>query len=668
MREFSGLRLEPRCVRCNSLATTETVLYEMQNHRFICNTCSQKADAEGKQIAWANQAPPGSNSTSPVTPAAAANKPAPLGRAGEQPRRTIVPLKRNLPPDSIFAVLEIPLDTPYGQVREILRQQAKTWARKTSDPAYKTMNERLRKWQTELQDESAFEALRDEIRIQARGNIGALSVGGRPVMTAQEFRHACEERSEGWQDGIRYLRTGELWQWIHYHLSQDALSKEAQRYQKRKEISDFRALNEMLYCLDPTRPFRLYNQDAWQATPGLSSAATPIELATLCDLNWQIAERHLYAGSMVFWLERLQQVAGLHEYFARAVADYATDSASHNRGVGLELLLEYAVPSLIKPQLVVTFDNQVSGYLVSRWDREIPHKPVTLTVTNTTRGYVSAAIDMHQPNKPNAVSWLEFQSQQASSLAEGQALISQPITLYNLPSLKRGKTYQRKFVLSVRQAYDQPVLTQSFPMTLKTMNFYQGLRGKLWIFGLRGNVIGLLWHAIAAGLLALLSLNLIPLFLHIATVYVSPDTITAEMLLHTIGNGTLFALQFLGVRFVLITATLAGLAGFWSGLGKGHDDYTARRGIRTLLTWGIVTSLLVTIGLPFWDQTASFVSQNGLISSNAQLLALFFVLGASLILWLLISLILTLLAFGHASMECILRKRYASLLYPPGRA
>jgi hypothetical protein len=206
MPEFGGLQIEPRCVKCNRLATADIPLYEMQNHRYICHECHQRSELEGKHIAWANSIGAQTN----MVQVAAAPRPTQTLNGLTQPLRS-GPLKANLPPDSLFAVLEIPLDTPLAQIKEMLRQQMRAWAKKTSDPAYKTMNERLRRWNAEIQDDIAFEEMREKLKVLARGNVGSLSVGGRSVFTAQEFRKACEELSEGWRDGVRYLRTGELW-------------------------------------------------------------------------------------------------------------------------------------------------------------------------------------------------------------------------------------------------------------------------------------------------------------------------------------------------------------------------------------------------------------------------------------------------------------------------
>jgi hypothetical protein len=680
MPEFGGLKIEPRCVRCSRLPTADTVLFEMQNHRYICNTCKQSSEQEGKHIAWASglQIDDSAQPAAPLSPQQSIQTLARPTQALTRPTQTLPsaePLRvtaqvRNLPPDSLFAVLEIPLDTSISKLREILRQQMKTWATRTSDPAYKQMIVRLREWKLQLEDEITFEEEREKLKVLVQGNAGVLSVGGRSVFTAQEFRNVCEELSDGWNDGVRYLRTGELWQWILFQLEDRNLSKEAQTYQKWTSVSDFRALNEMLYCLDPERPFRFYEQDSWQSVQNIPSAKTSVELAQLCDANWKTAERHLYAGSIVLWLERTQHIDGLREYYNRAVAGYETDNYARDRGLGLELLLEHTVPELEKPDLVASFDGQVGGYTLKAWDREIAHEAITLTVTNTTRGYVSAVLEMQGRNNATEPDWVKFPTRLVTGTPASREIAREQIALQNLSSLKRGHTYKRQLLLSLRQEFGRPPKSQPFPMVIKPMRRYQGLRGKLWAFGLRGGFFGLLWHFVSAALLAALALlltqKLIP-----STYLDLPDpgaTITVSAIFQQIGGGLLFVMQFLQNTFILITAGIAGFAGFWAGMNKGHTDYTAQQGARVVRRWGCWLALIFAFILLFWDQAVTTLSQGDYYSQNIQILNIVFFLGASLSIWLMVFLIVLVLAAIRPVLERFLRARYASLLNPPGRA
>ena len=77
-----------------------------------------------------------------------------------------------------------------------------------------------------------------------------------------------------------------------------------------------------------------------------------------------------------------------------------------DRGVGLELLLERAVPSLVRPNIVVTFDGTENEYTLNRWDREIPHRPITVKITNTTRGFTSIDLVLSQALVVTEPQWI----------------------------------------------------------------------------------------------------------------------------------------------------------------------------------------------------------------------------------------------------------------------
>src|SRR5579859_147290 len=197
MPEFSGLQIEARCVKCGRLPVADITLYEMQNHLYICNLCRLEAERKGKQIAWVNGTQAELPLTSPSVPLGSLMMP-----TGSQKTRTST---SDIPPDSLFALLELPLDTPVLRIRETTRQQMALWMRKPDSGEKKAMIIRLREWMEKIQDEEAFEAYRESLRTLSRKEGSALSVGGRSVLTAQEFLDACEKSLEGWADGERYL-------------------------------------------------------------------------------------------------------------------------------------------------------------------------------------------------------------------------------------------------------------------------------------------------------------------------------------------------------------------------------------------------------------------------------------------------------------------------------
>jgi hypothetical protein len=665
MPEFGGLQIEVRCVRCGRLPTADITLYEMQNHLYICNICRLEAERKGKHIAWVKGT---QVESSPL---------ASLAMPTDSLRTR--PLTSNLPPDSVFAMFELPLDTSIPQIRETTRQQMSLWMRKPDSAEKKAMINRLREWMEKIQDEQSFEAYRESLRTLTRKEGSALSVGGRSVLTAQEFLEACEKSQEGWADGERYLRTGQLRQWILFQLEDRDLAAEARRYQTQTGVSDFRALNEMLYCFVPERPFRLYQHERWQALDTVPSATTPGELATLCDTHWSIAENHLYNGTLVFWLERSRGIQGLKAYYDTALAGYATQE--QDRGVGLELLLERAVPGLKKPKLVVAFDGNEGSYTLNTWDREIEHKPITVTVTNVTRGFTSVDIAL-QPGPGGAEpEWITMYPTTLRGRPGAGLPGRTAIALTKLEQLKRGRTYRRTLSMRVRGEHGQPS-EEKFPLILHTMWFFQGLRGKLWMWGLRGGIPGLAWNFAAGALLTFLPFLLIPeLFPSAFSNWYDQlgSQISFNVVLQAVATGLVDVLHFTDLfpgysfTFPVVTGAILGFVGFWVGIGKGHTDYPDQRNASGFRQGAFWLSVLFVAVLLYRDGGYSVIGaalQNtgyyGIYRNYQILNAIQYGSGA-LIGWLLIFLIACILASIHYRLEKYVRNHYQALLNPAGR-
>ena len=81
----------------------------------------------------------------------------------------------NLPPDSIFALLELPLNTPVVQLKAAIKQQAAAWMR---EPDKKDLVARLREWQTRLLAEDEFEAYRSSLQPQRKESISMKTYSG----------------------------------------------------------------------------------------------------------------------------------------------------------------------------------------------------------------------------------------------------------------------------------------------------------------------------------------------------------------------------------------------------------------------------------------------------------------------------------------------------------
>ncbi len=687
MPEFGGLQIEVRCVSCGRLPTANVTLYEMQNHSFICNVCRQDAERRGRQIAWVQGAQ--METMISATPSSSLALPT-------APTRTRA-LPGNLPPDSLFAKLELPLDTPTSTIRETIKQQMMLWMKKPDSAEKKAMIARLREWREDIQDELAFETYRDNMRSLSRREGSALTVGSQMVFTAQEFLAACEATQEGWADGERYLRTGQLRQWILFQLEERDLATEAYRYQTWTSVPNFRALNEMLYCLIPERPFQLYSHERWQKLDTIPSAETPKELTTLCDIHWSSAEGHLYEGSMIFWLERSRGIQGLRAYYDAKIADYANQW--EERGVGLELLLEHAVPDLAEPAIVVDCDGNVvdfqdnkGTYTLKRWDREIRHKPVTVTVTNTTRGFVSLTLALQPREYQAEPDWMDMNENQPVAVRGRPGAgfpASKTLRLDNLEQMRRGSTYQRKLFIG-RRGENGQLAEEELSIKLQTMWFFDGLRGKLWTWGLRGGMVGLLWNFAAGTLLALFFFLLVPAV--VSQTYLDWGTqlnsqLSSGIVLEAIATGFVDALQFAQfiphhpIAFPFIVGAVLGFVGFWVGLGKGHMDYTERRnavGFRKgafLLSALYVPLLLyfdggfitIPVGFQALGRYSTSYSSGASIYVNYQIVTAIQYMVGGILAGCLIFLLACILASIRYRLEKYVRNRYQALLDPPGR-
>ncbi len=674
MPEYGGLQIEARCVRCGRLPTASITLFEMQNHLYICDICREKEEQRGKLFTWVNglQAETPRTITLPLTPTT------PLS-ASSGMNSTTTTLSANLPPDSVFGGLGLPLDTSVAKIGEAIKQQTAIWMKKPVSAEQKQMVARLRQWREELQNESRFEERREALKMLSRSG-NTLSVGGRMVWDAQEFLNACEASQAGWSDGERYLRNGKLWQWILYQLEDREMAMRGRYYRNWTDVSDFRALNEMLYCLVSTRPFRLYSDEKWQERDTVPSAKTREELAQLCDTYWGIAEKHLYSGSMGFWLEYNCGIAGLSVYYQKCVAGYATQWA--DQGVGLELFLEHAVPALEKPRLVVSFDGTKGSYKEEGWDREIPHKSIPVTITNETRGFTSLDIVLQPAAEITEPGWITFNGRTPVRGRPGAGMpVTFSIALTNLNLLKRNSTYSRNLTISAPGEYGSKPDVKNYPITLKTMWFFQGLRGILWRYGLRGGIPGLAWNFLAATLLALVPFLLIP-----ALVPGSYFNWSIQQGTGSFGSAFFEALaagmvQYLSfsqplLAFPWMVGIIMGIVGYRTGWGQGHTNYTENSHASGLRKGAFWLSLLFAAVLVYFTGGPTVISQavqasgNGYLSDSYKeylLISSLQVVGDAILVLLLVFFIACILAAIERRLERVLRERNKALLNPVGR-
>jgi hypothetical protein len=690
------LQIDPRCIKCGKSPTADTPLLEMQNHLYICNDCRQDEERKGKRIAWADGI---------TTPS--------IIRAPLSPRQPDV---NNIPPNSIFALLEVSLEASQAEIETVLGEKMRFWMFEPDSEEKEQMIERLRTWQEELVNDPQFlEKQRASLEpSQPKGS--ALTIGDQQVYTAQEFVAACEASREGWQDGEHLLRKGELQHWILFQLANRSLAGEVHRL-ARARIPDFRLLNHILYHLSPERSFRFYVQESWEPLSQIPQAATLTELAQICDQQWERAEHHLYVGAMLLWLEQAQHCQGIREYYRAHIKGYEYDR--YHRGLGLELLLERVMPQLKHPTLVVSFDGNINQFMVPSWDREIPHKPITLQIENKTRGFTSFTLEIVN-SAPQSPPWLHlegsgpmpvplpavpqpthipittpppggasilymlrrFSPRPATTMTfpPGGTPPSLPITLsgrtgagipahkhiniINLETLERGQTYRQVLRLTERREYGRPPVIHEYPITLSTMTYLQGFGGILWRWGLRGGFPGFLWNFVAGSALAtsvllfLLSFA-IPLHAFWQT-QLQHGGLTSGMILGTSMMGTIDLLDQLHVCFVLIVGLITGSIGARAGFKQGHASYTEKQSARIFKKVALRLILPIFIVLLIWGSNNEPATSSGIPIPP-------WLIGGSLSITLFTMLIIYAITLIRSRVEQYLRLYRADLLNPPGK-
>ncbi|GAC1383145.1 MAG: hypothetical protein NVS4B7_17580 [Ktedonobacteraceae bacterium] len=659
MADFSGLQIDVRCIKCGRPPTADVTLYEMQNHLYICSECRQKAESSGKHIKWVTSM----GAEMPKTEMSLSPDPRMRGA------------KSTVPPNSIFAHLGLPLTASSDDIETAIAQRMRLLLREEDSPERTQKIEQLHEWQETVEDPERLEAYRASL--QPGKNAGqALSVGGRLVYTLEEFLNACEESREGWADGERYLRTGQLQYWIIYQIENRDLASAILFFQNNlKEISTFRAFNQVLYCLVSARPFRFYSQDAWQPLTTIFSASTIEEATRECDRQWHLGEHHLYEGSLCYWLEHSRKVHGLIEYYKTAAARYA--NTGHDRGIGLELILERASPTLEKPHLVITFDGTEGEYTLEHWDREIPHLPIQLKITNTTRGFAKVHMELEPSISVTAPPWLVLNNNAPIDIAgtpgDGSMPATRRIVLEKLPLLNRGSKYQRSLTMRVAGAYGEPQQPQKFPITLETMSFFRGFRGRLWRFGLRGGFVGFAWNFVVGTLLAFLLYLLLRALVPTAYPAINDLSFNSFMQIALAGVIDLFrplgsSPYALGIPFPLLVGAIMGVAGFSTGYGKGHANYTEKESASTFRQWTFWLSVIFVLLLLLLNQGGTSLVQALNIPSISNTIDAFYFTGRDIVVGILTFILGCIIATLRYRGEKFLRNHYKDLLNPPGRA
>jgi hypothetical protein len=200
------------------------------------------------------------------------------------------------------------------------------------------------------------------------------------------------------------------------------------------------------------------------------------------------------------------------------------------------------------------------------------------------------------------------------------------------------------------------------------------------MWGLRGNIPGLLWNFVAGVLLSWLFFILIPRL--VPPAYMNwydqfGGQISLNMVLQAIVAGLVEVLAFTRlipgyeVAFPLLAGIILGFVGFWVGIGKGHTDYADRRNaavFRKAAFWlSIIFAGVLFYRVGGYDAIMAAVKSNGSYYTNYQIVTVIQYASGALITGLLIFFIACVLASIHYRLEKYLGTYYQALLNPTGR-
>jgi hypothetical protein len=250
------------------------------------------------------------------------------------------------------------------------------------------------------------------------------------------------------------------------------------------------------------------------------------------------------------------------------------------------------------------------------------------------------------------------------------------IPLLNLPRLSRGRTYRRSLDMFVLGAYRQQPATQKFPITLKTMSFFRGLRGKLWQWGLRGGFVGLAWNFVIGTVLGFICLLLTNALVPASYQYQPLSDVSFGTCLQSVVLGILDLFRplhetsyALGNAFPLIVGAMTGLAGFFVGHSKGHSDYSSKKSaaaFRWWLFWLALIFIALLLALNPGGMSISTALSNS--ASTIPTLYAFHYAGGDIALGIITFILGCIVATIRYRTEQYLRKHYNTLLLPSGRA
>jgi len=541
------------CADCKRPESVQLELTEVAPGRYLCDDCIRRHQNVGGDLVPVSQS--GGGEIVPASPPGANNS---LASAATRSRQVAVatapkPMRVAAPPKgSYYATLNIPVSATQEEVKiayEALRafwQDQLDGANKniaadelnTLATAYATLRSATKR---KAYDEKLF---KDEEE-KRRQRVPALPWIGHQVNDIPKLVAASEASATDWDYATGQLKSSALITWLRMglqaELSQQRIVEEimARPGYDASGASLTHALNETLYRLDPKRPFRMFaSPDRFQSPATCESVATVEEFIAWADKHWSLAADHLYRGELAQWLEvqmRNRYVTEVDQggfptgrTFEGVVDLYKRNCAVFKggelEGVGLENFLEQLDHDLPRPSLAIDFDGDTQGYTLDNWDDELSHKPVTLTIRNTTRGYVAGAVTLAPVERRELgrqrlrVPWVDFtplpqppypEIQPIPAANTPQVMVipskTQKVTLQGVDkatftlelgsfnALRRGSQYQRPIAVTrYITAPNTPTLVKEYPIKLRLMTFLGGYRRALWQRGLRGGLPGLL--------------------------------------------------------------------------------------------------------------------------------------------------------------------------------
>ncbi len=661
----------PRCNNCRRAETISLPLTEISPGVYLCDHC-QEQRAGGSLVQ-----PATSSGLVGVPPPGAPPAAPPAAPGGGMP-----PRRQPAPRGSPYETLGVPFDATDEEITAAYEAGMAFWNERRAGPQAALATEKqgaLAKAYIVLHDPKKRQEYDEMLRKQAETirlrRIASLeSWQGRQVVSLQGVVEACEASDAGWQTGQAILKNNELRNWVDGALRDIEARGVLEEIMGRPAVAAkaptalTHELNEALYRLWPDRPFRFFaSPDRAQPPAQCFSVSSVEDFVKNADTHWQLAVQHLYNGELVVWLDQQQHgprsdpadnavYPTIAAYYQRVCLPFKGTPAA---GVGLERLLEFLDIGLDRPNVTIRFDDDRTGYTLKNWDGELPHKPITVTITNTTRGYVAGALTLATPEQRNLngqiapVAWVNFDRlpappytkkpvttyQRPWRLSEanrtftlqgaGETPTSFTLSLGNFDALRRRRTYTRPVQLK-RILYGPKTETVigAYPISLQLMGFLGGYRLALWRLGLRAGLPaaaldGALAFA-ATWLFLLLALLFAPHgqwgFFSTGMDYTASGGsvwLVIDAFLIALLRPFAFTLYLFGFALPWIIGALFALRGFFLGHGCGYtqfkraDDLRGHRGFGAFLMWAlwlVGASVLVMNLVAYYAPTISLGS------------------------------------------------------------